>query len=258
MNLFRLKYFAPAAGAALCLVMASFASAQSVDDIMEADAARIAQAAQSQQRVDAIASETDTLVNQFRTVLKDIENLRVRNRQLELQIADQEQILADLAQSIDEATSMEVDLVPMQLQMVNALEQFIELDLPFRLNERRERVDRLVSNMDRSDLSTAEKFRQILEAYRIEREYSVAIDNYTATIPVGGVDLEVDILRLGRIALTYQTKDQAITGAWNKDTQQWEQIDSGTFRNAIALGLRIAREQAAPELVQVPIPAPQG
>lgn len=258
MNHFRLKHFASLVGAAVCLLAAGFASAQSVDSVIEADNERIEQAAASQQRVDAMGSETDQIVADFRLVLKDIERWRVYNRQLELQIADQVEQLADLAQSIDEATSMEVNLVPLQLQMLDALSQYVELDLPFLLDERRARIERLEANMERSNLSTAEKFRQILEAYEIEAGYSQAIDDYSDVINVNGTDLEVDILRVGRIALMYQTKDQAITGAWNAQTGAWEELDAGTYKSAVQLGLRISKQQAAMEILNVPVAAPQG
>ena len=258
MNQFRLKYFAPLAGAAICLLASGFASAQSVDSVLEADNERIEAAVDSQQRVDAVADATDQIVSDYKIVLKEIENHRVYNAQLELQIAHQQTELADLALSIDRATSMEVGLVPLQLQMVEALEQFVEMDLPFRLEERRLRVERLASNLARSDLTTAEKFRQILEAYRIETDYGSNIDNYSDVININGSDLEVDVLRLGRIALMYQTKDQAITGAWNAATDAWEQIDSGTYKTAVATGLRIARKQAATDIMSLPIMAPRG
>jgi Protein of unknown function (DUF3450) len=258
MNHSRLKHFASLAGAALCLWASGFASAQSVDSVMQSDSARAAAAVASQQRVDGVADATDKIVADYKIVLKQIENLRVYNAQLGLQIADQQTQLTDLAQSIDEATSMEVNLVPLQLQMVDALEQFVNMDLPFSLRERHDRVDHLQTNMDRSDLSTAEKFRQILEAYRIETDYGKNIENYSDTIDVDGVQLEVDILRVGRIALMYQTKDQAITGAWNSATHAWEKLDSGTYKSAVANGLRIAKQQAAIDIMSLPIMAPKG
>jgi predicted RNase H-like nuclease (RuvC/YqgF family) len=258
MSYSRLKFFAQAVGTVAGVLACSFVFAQSVDQAIDADQDKIQEAVQSQQRVTAIADQTDQIVQDYKQVLKQIENLRVYNAQLELQISDQRQQLTDLAQSIDEATSMEVNLVPLQLQMVDALSQFVEMDLPFSLEERRTRVDRLSSNMERSDLTTAEKFRQILEAYRIETDYGRNIENYSDTIDVNGVDLEVDVLRVGRIALMYQTKDQAITGAWNSTTQQWEELPAGQYRSAVAAGLRIARQQAAIDIMTLPITAPKG
>ena len=54
------------------------------------------QARQSQARVDALTDETRTLLGEYKTVLKEIEGLRVYNRQLEKQIANQEEEMAQL------------------------------------------------------------------------------------------------------------------------------------------------------------------
>ena len=48
------------------------------------------------------------------------------------------------------------------------LETFVELDVPFHMEERMQRIEFLRNNLDRSDVSIAEKFRQVLEAYKIE------------------------------------------------------------------------------------------
>lgn len=234
-----------------------FASAQTVDDVLDADEAMAQAQVAAQSQVNAIADQTDGLVQQYKVLQKQIEGLKVYNAQLELQIADQNQKLNQLEVSIDEATTMEVDITPLEEEMLVALRQFIELDLPFNVEERLTRVDRLEANLARSDLSTSEKFRQILDAYNIEADYGKNLETYTQVININGTDLDVNILRLGRVSLMYQTKDQAITGAWNPDTNQWETLDN-SYRSAVANGLRIAKKQASIDILNFPVSAPQG
>ena len=62
---------------------------------------------------------------------------------------------------------------------------------------------------------------------------------------------------VGRIALVYQTTDTQISGAYNKATGQWEQIDSGEYRAAILKGLKIAKKQATTDIMDMPILAPE-
>jgi len=57
--------------------------------------------------------------------------------------------------------------------------------------------------------------------------------------------------------LTYQTPDQDITGAWNSETKQWEKVDSGKFRTAVNKGIKIAKKQAAIDILTLPIVAPE-
>lgn len=238
-------------------LMALSAQAADVDTLLQAEKAKTSAAQASQQRVDQVADQADELFQSFKQVNKQIEGLQVYNAQLEAQLADQRQTLADLQSSIENATLMERQLTPLTLKMINALEQFVALDMPFLLEERRERLERLRDNQSRADLSSAEKFRQVLEAYKIESEYGTRIDSYADTVEIAGQPREVTVLRVGRIALLYQTADQQVTAAWDKQTGNWVELDSGDYRQAVAQGIRIARKQAAVDLLQLPIPAPE-
>ena len=140
--------------------------------------------------------------------------------------------------------------------MVDGLEQSINLDMPFHRQERADRLDFLRTNIDRSDLSTAEKFRQVLEAFKIESEYGRRIDTYKDTIQISGGDREVDILRIGRIALLYQTTDSSSYGYWDNDAKQWAALDGGAYRQAITNGIRMANKQASIDILSIPVPAP--
>ena len=62
-------------------------------------------------------------------------------------------------------------------------------------------------------------------------------------------------LRFGRIALVYQTLDGMEAGVWNQTTKNWDPLDA-SYRTAIRQGLRIARKQAAPDLIRLPLPVP--
>lgn len=239
------------------LMMVSATQAADVDDVVAAEKAKIGAAKSSQQRVDAIADEADELFQNFKRLNKQIEGLKVYNAQLDAQLADQRQTITDLESSIENATLMERQITPLTLKMINALEQFVTLDMPFLLDERRDRIARLHANQSRADLSSAEKFRQVLEAYKIESEYGARIDSYTDTVMVDGKPREVILLRVGRIALIYQTPDQQITAAWDQRSRSWQVLDSGDYRSAVAEGIRIARKRAAVDMLQLPIPAPE-
>jgi hypothetical protein len=65
------------------------------------------------------------------------------------------------------------------------------------------------------------------------------------------------MLRVGRIALTFQTKDRSMTGAWDPDSRQWVTLDDGVYREAIRTGMSVASGTIAPEIINVPIVAPE-
>jgi len=131
------------------------------------------------------------------------------------------------------------------------------LDIPFLLDERKQRVARLRENLNRSDLSAAEKFRQVLEAYKIESEYGTRIDSYTDIVDISGQNREVNILRVGRIALLYQTANKQHSAVWNKKTKQWQPLEGGDAQEALAKGIRMANKQVAVDMLELPISTPE-
>lgn len=214
------------------------------------------QAKTSQARIDALTEETHKLLNEYKTVLKEIEGLRVYNRQFEKQIANQEREMTQLTDSIDRVTVIERQITPLMLRMIDGLEQFVDLDLPFLLDERHDRVARLREMMDRADVAVSEKFSQVLRAFQIENEYGRTMEAYGDTINVDGVDRKVDVLKVGRVALVFQTPDGEETGMWNKADDQWEVIGD-EFTTPVRNGIRMARKQLSVDMLTLPITGPE-
>ena len=244
--------------AAICIGCgASVAVAQSIDPIVEVGKQRTAAAKASQAKVDRLADETASLLSDYKTVMKQVDGLKVYNARLERQIANQEKRIRDIDASIAEASVIQRQIPPLVTRMLDGLEQFINLDMPFDLDTRLGNIEAVRANMDRSDVTSAEAFRQVLELYSIELQYGRGIEAYTDTIELGGAEREVDILRIGRVALVYQSTDGAETGAWNKDSQSWEELSAGDYAAAVRKGVRIAKKQATIELLSMPVSAPE-
>ncbi len=212
----------------------------------------------SQQRVDTLSDETETLFSRYSNTLRQIESIRIYNRQMRDLVGSQETELASLQSQLDRIEIVGRSVTPLMLRMIDAVDQFVELDVPFLLDERQERVAELRKMMDRADVTNAEKFRQIMEAYQVENEYGRTLEAYRGTLERDGKELTVDFLRFGRIALVYQTLDESEAGVWSQPEGDqaggWEPLDS-SYRSAIRQGLRIARKQAAPDLIRLPLPA---
>lgn len=238
-------------------LMGSVAMAdQTLDAVLQVGQAKTTLAQDSQKRIDRLAQETDELTQQFRQQNKLIDDLRVFNAQMEKQVSKQLQVVTELGQSIEKVTVIERQIQPLIFRMLDSLEQFVNLDKPFSLEERQARIEMLRSNQDRADISVSEKFRQVLEAYKIESAYGSTIEAYKATLPLNGQDREVNILRVGRISLMYQTTDAASSGYWDVSQKAWVDLDS-SYNGSILKGLRIARDQASKDIMTMPIQAPE-
>lgn len=209
-------------------------------------------AAKSQEKINGITDQIDSKLQQFKTLMKEIEGLEVYNTQLRKQINNQEQEMADLNAAIDEVSVVERQITPLMMRMIDGLEQFVALDVPFLPEERANRVADLRAMMDRADVAASEKFRRVMEAYQVEMDYGRTMEAYSGIHSINGQERDVEFLRLGRTALIYQTRDASMQGVWNKQTRQWEELDS-SYRTQITKGLRMAKKQLAPDLLLLPV-----
>jgi hypothetical protein len=209
----------------------------------------------SQERIDTLSGETDKLTGEYRSVLQRIDALRVYNRQMDELITSQDAELISLQQQIDDIELVSREVTPLMLAMIEALEDFIELDVPFLPEERAERVAGLRQLMGRADVTDAERYRRIMEAYQIENEFGRTIEAYQGESEVGGATRQVDFLRIGRVAFLYQTLDGAETGVWDQANGKWN--DASDHRSAVRTGLKMARKQTAPDLLRLPVPTPK-
>lgn len=206
----------------------------------------------SQQSINRISDQIGDKVQQFKALNKEIDGLMVYNNQLRKQIDNQAQEMLDLNASIDEVSVIERQITPLMIRMIDGLEQFIALDVPFLEEERAKRIADLKALMDRADVAPSEKFRRVMEAYGVEMDYGRTIEAYSGLLPLEGQERAVDFLRIGRTVLAYQTADGAEQGVWNKETRQWDALPS-SYRSQITNGLRMAKKQAAPDLLTLPV-----
>ncbi len=249
------------AGLAVLLALSPAATPSAWGQALEANKQEVmtaqAEGSGAQERIDSLDDQTAALASEYKAVLQQLETLRVYNDQLRELIDSQVAEITVTQRDIDRVTTIDREVVPLMLRMVEGLDQFVELDVPFLIEERRNRVSNLRSLMQRADASPAEKFRRVLEAYQIENEYGRTIEGSRGVVSTAdGRQITVDFLRVGRVALYYKTLDDAQIARWSKTGKQWEEIDSD-FVSPIKKALSIAREQAAPDLLLLPIDAPE-
>ena len=245
-----------AAAAAVVVAGSVFAQSASVDDVLQADLRRIELAQASQERINQVVEGTRDLADDYRSVTKEIDGLKVYNRLMTAQTNGQQATLDDIALSLDQVDSINRQIFPLMERMIDGLEQSIGLDIPFLMEERSKRVVDLKDIMERSDVSVAEKFRKVMEAYQIEMDYGTSSEWYREELNVDGATREYNMLRVGRIGLYFQSDDTNITGWYNPDSGQYELLGND-HRNEIRKGMRIARQLIAPELILIPLPAAQ-
>ena len=232
-----------------------FAQSVTVDQVLQADQRRLNLAQESQERINSVVEGTRSLTDQYRAVNKESDGLKVYNRLMTAQTNGQSATLDDISISMDQVDVINRQIFPLMERMIDGLEQSIALDIPFLMDERSKRIADLKVIMERSDVSVAEKFRKVMEAYQIENDYGISNEYYVQEIEIDGTTREYSMLRIGRIGLYFQSGDTSVTGWWNAEIGDFQELGN-EHRNEVRKGIRVARQLIAPELVLLPVPAP--
>lgn len=251
----RARHLAVAIVSTALIAGGGVAVAQTVDSVLRAEQQRLAQNREAQQRIDRVVQQTRSLVDDYKAVTKEIDGLKIYNRLMEAQTEKQQARLNEINESLDKANVINRQIYPLMERMIEGLERFVQLDIPFLLEERTQRIETLKDLMDEPNVSVAEKFRKVMEAFQIENEFGRTIESYTDTIEIDGGVREVEFLRIGRVALLFQSADGSMTGVWDQEAKTWNMSDE--HRNEVKKGLRVANELIAPELLLLPVPAPE-
>ena len=230
--------------------------AAGINEVMQEGENRTDVNATAQTQVDSVADQTEKIVNDYRAVTKVVDGLRIYNALLQTQLNNQEAEMQALSESISNVALIERQIVPLMTRMVDGLDEFVQLDTPFLMKERVARVARLREMMERSDVTAAEKFRRVIEGYQIENDYGRTIEAYKGSTEINGNRIEVDFLRIGRVALLYQTVGGATTGVWDEASGAFIELPPATYQTPVRDGLKIARKQVAPDLLIVPVATP--
>ena len=232
------------------LVSANEANVEvNMESILEVGRENQTLSANSQDKIDKTERQTDKLVNEYKVVNKQVEGLKLYNAQKRIQIQAQLDLMDKLDEQLVQVVVMQRQIPPLAQKMLDTLETFINLDTPFRAEERRARVDLVRSSLAKPKVTASEQVRQVLEAYNIEAEYGRKIDTYEDKLADGTV---VNILVIGRIGMFYQTKDERTSGRWDNETGTWEEL-SGSYRKPIRDAIRIAKKLAPTDMLMMPV-----
>jgi Protein of unknown function (DUF3450) len=236
------------------VLLAAPAGAQ-LQEALTAQAQVDKDAAQNQKEIDGIRERTLDSAGRYAQAVSDAESLERYNNQLAEQVRQQEAEIASIQKQLTDIETTNREVQPLMQQMVDTLAQFVSLDVPFLLEERRNRVQSLKDMMPRADVTISEKYRRILEAYQIELEYGRTMSSYQGRLGTGADARTVEFVQLGRVSLLYRTIDGAETGYYDATKKDWVRDDS--YKASVDLALRVVSRATGADLLTVPVQAPQ-
>ncbi len=222
-----------------------------LDSALSAAKSSTAASAASQQRVETMDDEADTMIREYRAVLQQKDNIALFVDQQDIYLQSQKAEIASLKRQLGTVEQIKQGMSPMMLKMAAALEDSVEADLPFRLNERRARIERIKNVLADPNVSPAEQYRQVLNGFKIEVTYGQGLDSYEGAHPTRPGNV-VNFLRFGRTSLLYITKDESEVARYNLASRSWDVV-SGDESLGLRKAIRVANGEAAPEVVFAPI-----
>jgi hypothetical protein len=239
------------------LLVSGVASAQAtVQDALDKQTDSLNSSIAVQQRINALDDDTREMLNEYRQTTSQIQDLIAYNEQLAKLVSTQRVEMADYERQFNELEITKRRILPLIVRMIEVLEEFVTIDMPFLEDERQMRLTELQSLMEKPDVPTSEKYRRVTEAYQVELEYGHTIEAYEGEMTDDDETRTVNFLRFGRLGLYYQTLDGLEIGYYDKTADQWVELDD-EFRQPLDRAIRIARKQLPPDLIRLPVPAPE-
>ncbi len=227
-----------------------------LEEAIKLRAQGVAASAQSQERIDKLDEQTSTLSAEYKATLKKLEALKVYNDGLRDLTNGQKKEMASLQTQIDSVTSINRQITPLMLRMIEALTEFVRLDVPFLPEERQARIETLNELMANPNVSPAERYRKIMEAFTIENDYGRNVEAYQGEIDAAGTKQTVDFLRVGRVVFLYRTLDRETMKVWDQSSRAWQDLPSD-YSGSVDKAFNIARKLSAPDLLILPVPGPE-
>lgn len=235
-----------------CVVVSPVISAATVEQALSASEQLSQTAQSSQKRIERLDDASQAMLEEYSTTLAKAKALEGYNEQVSELIAAQHQELVSYQEQIDALQDSEAAVMPHMRRMVEVLAEFIAADVPFLPQERSDRLATLQELMPRADVSMAEKYRRILEAYQIESDYGYTLEAWRGELGEGEAQRSVEFLRVGRAMLYYQTPNGHESGYWNAQSQTWQTLDNNV-RRPLQKAIAIARQQKTADWLELPI-----
>lgn len=241
---------------ALLLVPVLARGATTAEEVHETMSGAVASEARAQAAYNRWSDEKAGVADEIRDMKAMDDWLEFQNEKYVKYIKKQHAVIAELERRKKEAKLIRMQLEPFLETVVARLEEFVEQDLPFLPEERRQRIAFLHSSLDDYHLSLSEKLRRVFEALLVETEYGRNVATTTQELDLDGTATQVTVFRLGRTALFYQAADGTSAGVWDRQAGAWKPLDQGVVRT-LRRATEMAERKRAVELLELPIGADQ-
>jgi len=151
------KVLAIAANAFLMVWGGTLMAAGPLDSSMTIEKEMNKAAVKTQASVDKLADQTSDMAQTYQITMQSIDSLKAYNASIEGYIRRQEAEMASIQAQMDGIDGTERAVIPMMEEMIETLDQYVHLDVPFLMPEREKRINFLREMMLRVDVSNSDE-----------------------------------------------------------------------------------------------------
>jgi hypothetical protein len=161
--------------------------------------------------VESLNSELNSLTEQHRAEMNALAaqkgDLEATARREDLRIRQLEQDLADNRERASEAGLAGEALIPVAEAVIADLEATIQASLPYRLDERLDALAEIRSQLETGAQAPPRIINRLWSFYEDELRLTRENGLHTQVIPLGGQRVLSDVVKLGTVAMYFQTRD---------------------------------------------------
>ena len=192
------------------------------------------------------------LLARYNELEQTLHQLEIRRQALEESNAATQQRITAKQQQLADIQQIEAQIEPLMDTQIELLGRHLEQDLPFLPDERRQRLERLMALRHDPDVAVSEKFRKVLEALMVEAEYGNTLEVYQQNIALGERNMLVNVFRLGRISLFFQTLDHTTCGFYDVAAGVWQALPA-TYNPTLQAAIDIGAKRQPAEILTLPL-----
>ena len=185
-------------------------------------------------------------------LLHEQKQLQARKDKLQHEITVAQERIVRKEKQLEDIEQISIQIRPFLQELAGRLRQLVSGGMPFLTAEREQRMARLDRLMEDPEVSISEKFRKAMESLLVEAEFGSTIEVYQQTIDLDDGPSLVNVFRLGRISLFYQTLDQKQCGFFDVAATAWRPLP-GALNRTIETAIEIGAKRRPVELLTLPL-----
>lgn len=207
---------------------------------------------QTQKKQEEWANEQADLASRLKAARAQADFFQKKKELEEKEVAALDKGIAELERRMVESVRLNESLIDTLDAVVVRLENFVNRDLPFLMEERRARIAGLKDALARPDFTGAEKLRRVLEALQVEANYGNVAEVYQEKIMVNDEEVHADMVRIGRVSVYWLTPDGERVGEYDRGQGKWVELDR-KYAHTINVTREMALRLRSVEVVSLPL-----